>query len=376
MYEQDYTEHALKGFGVMEGSSHMYKSTGTTRRRKLLPLYGIPRLPADGSSQPSSIIDAFPVPSWESDDSGRFIIVNRAWQTFAGLSSGELVGEGWNAGIQEEDRSRVNASFQESFHARTTFDMEFRICRHDGISRWVRAFGEPIPDGGSPIAGYRGTLLDVTGHRQQDETYATTICEKETLLKELHHRVKNNMQIISSMLHLQESSVKDPFDQALFQESQNRIRTMALIHEQIYRSKNLAAVDFGEYLQRLAFTMKSAYMAEDDRCTLDFCVENISVDINKAIPAGLLVHEMLSNAFKHAFPAGRSGVVRIAFASDPTGMCLLSVSDNGIGFPGTIDVTTGETLGFRLITLLADQLEGALEVDRTNGSTFTVRFQR
>jgi PAS domain S-box-containing protein len=353
----------------------MYKSAGTTRRRKLLPLYVVPRLPADGVSQPPSIIDAFPVPSWESDDSGRFIIVNRAWQTYAGLSSGELIGEGWNAGIQEEDRARVNASFQESFRARTTFDMEFKICRHDGISRWVRALGGPIPDGGSPVAGYRGTLIDVTGQRQQDERNEMTICEKETLLKEIHHRVKNNMQIISSMLHLQESSVKDPFDQGLFQESQNRIRTMALIHEQLYRSQNLAEIDFGEYLRKLAFTMRSAYMGEDSRCALELEVKNASVDINKAIPAGLLVHEMLSNSFKHAFPGGRSGVVRIAFAADPAGICLLSVSDDGIGFPGALEVTTGETLGFRLITLLADQLEGALAVDRTNGTTFTVRFQ-
>ena len=123
--------------------------------------------------------------------------------------------------------------------------------------------------GGSPPAGYRGTLIDVTDQRQQEARNKITICEKETLLKEVHHRVKNNMQIISSMLHLQESSVKDPFDQVLFQESQNRIRTMALVHEQLYHSQNLAAIDFGEYLQKLAVTMKSAYMGEDIRCALD-----------------------------------------------------------------------------------------------------------
>lgn len=350
-------------------------SVGTIRKWTLLPLHDVPGLHGEGLSHHTSVIDAFPVPSWETDATGRFVIVNRAWQVFAGLQSQESEGEGWTAGIHEEDRPHVNSSFQEHFRARTAFDMEFRIRRNDGSSRWVRAVGGPILEGDNASTGYRGTLIDVTGQRQQDARNEMTICEKETLLKEIHHRVKNNMQIISSMLHLQESSVKDPFDQTLFQESQNRIRTMALIHEQLYNSENLAAINFGEYLQKLAFTMKDAYMGEEDRCTLQLAVENAPVDINKAIPAGLLVHEMLSNAFKHAFPAGRSGVVRIVFAAETAGMYLLSVSDDGVGIPGTIDVRSGETLGLHLITLLTDQLDGTLEIARTNGSTFTVRFQ-
>jgi two-component sensor histidine kinase len=177
------------------------------------------------------------------------------------------------------------------------------------------------------------------------------------------------------MLNLQEADVRDPYDQTLFRECQNRIRTMALVHEQLYRSHDLTAIAFGVYLHGLASTLRAAYMGCDDRCTLEMDVQSASIDINRAIPTGLLVHEILSNAFCHAFPGGRHGTVRIVFRVEPSGTYLLSIADDGVGIPGDNDISSRETLGFRLISMLAEQLEASLEVENSQGSTFTIRFQ-
>jgi PAS domain S-box-containing protein len=360
---------------IMNGSFELLRSAGPAHRRKHKDSFGTPWPPAEELSLLTSAIDTMPVPSWETDTSGRFLAVNHAWRTLAGLGIGDTIEEGWGAGIIAEDRPRVTAAFLERHCANADFDCEFRIRRQDGALRWVRAVGGPIIDNVDSPPVYRGTLVDVTDQHEPAADKTPVIREKETLLKEIHHRVKNNMQIISSMLNLQEADVKDPYDQTLFRECQNRIRTMALVHEQLYRSQDLTAIAFGVYLHELASTLVTAYMGCDDRCRLELDVQSVSIDINKAIPAGLLVHEILSNAFCHAFPGGRNGTVRIRFHVDPAGTCLLSVSDDGIGFPGANDISTRETLGFRLITMLTEQLEGSLDVDNTRGSMFTVRFQ-
>jgi PAS domain S-box-containing protein len=181
---------------------------------------------------------------------------------------------------------------------------------------------------GQPIA-LVGVATDITERKQAEEQLRASLLEKDVLLKETHHRVKNNLQVISSLLSLQSEAIKDPRDVALFNDSQNRIRSMALIHEQLYRSRSLSAIDSKEYIQMLSSEIMRSHA--HDGILLELDIEPIQFNIDTAIPCGLIVNELLSNALKHAFPDRKQGIIRIRLKSETINTYLLIVSDNGVG---------------------------------------------
>jgi two-component sensor histidine kinase/CheY-like chemotaxis protein len=199
--------------------------------------------------------------------------------------------------------------------------------------------------------------------------------EKEVLLKEVHHRVKNNLQVISSLLKLQSQQIKDEETLEMFNDSRNRVRSMALIHEKLYRSKDLASIDLNGYIQDLIGGLFQSYGVRSKNIILKKDVERIALGVETAIPCGLIINELISNALKHAFPGDRKGEINITLQRLDDDKIKLTVSDNGIGIPEKIDMGNIESLGLRLVRILSeDQLKGKLNLDRTNGTLFQIEF--
>jgi PAS domain S-box-containing protein len=215
---------------------------------------------------------------------------------------------------------------------------------------------------------------DVTIQKQAEEQIKASLREKEVLLKEIHHRVKNNLQIISSLLNLQADYIKDSQALAIFKESQDRVRSMALIHEKLYQSKDLARVDFSEYIRSLAANLFRSYKANSDAIALEINVEDVSLGIDAAIPCGLIINELVSNSLKHAFPSGSQGRINIDLKLDREEKFTLVVGDDGVGFPEGFDFRNTESLGLQLVNALAEQLDGNIELSNGNGSQFRINF--
>jgi two-component sensor histidine kinase len=197
--------------------------------------------------------------------------------------------------------------------------------------------------------------------------------EKETLLKEIHHRVKNNIQIISSLLRLQAAASDDPRFKDAIRASQIRIRSISLIHEKLYQSPDLATVDFGDYAGSLAGQIIQTLGADPAFVSLDVKADRIRLPAKKAAPCGLIINELIVNALKYAFPPGRKGNIRIEIRRAGEG-CRLLVSDDGIGLPDTVDLQKPKSLGFQIVSDLVKQLDGTVEIIREGGTTFKIEF--
>lgn len=216
-------------------------------------------------------------------------------------------------------------------------------------------------------------LRDVTD-RKRSEKIKQSLREKEILLREIHHRVKNNIQVISSLLNLQARYIEDETYAQMLKESQNRIRSMALIHEKLYQSENLAEVDFNEYITDLVYSVFRSYGVNTHSIGLTIKVEDVSLSIDTAIPCGLIINELVSNCLKHAFP-DEKGEITITLRP-VNGDIELMVSDNGRGIPEDVDIRTTQSLGLHLVTILAeDQLNGKIDLDRNGGTAVRITFE-
>jgi PAS domain S-box-containing protein len=205
------------------------------------------------------------------------------------------------------------------------------------------------------------------------ERIESALKEKEILLKEIHHRVKNNLQIISSLLNLQSGYIKDKDSIAIFKESQNRIRSMALIHEKLYQSKDMSQIDFSEYVSELVSNLFSSYSLNSALIILHHNINNIMLEIDLAINLGLIINEIVSNAFKHAFPSGSKGNLYISMRKNEQKYELI-IEDDGIGFSSEIDFRTTESLGLQLIMTLVEQIGGEIFLFQDHGTKFVIKF--
>ncbi|NYB53080.1 MAG: sensor histidine kinase [Methanobacteriaceae archaeon] len=198
--------------------------------------------------------------------------------------------------------------------------------------------------------------------------------DKEMLMKEIHHRVKNNLMVISSLLSLQSNYIKDEDARGIFKESQNRVKSMALIHERLYRSSDLKSIDFPDYIRSLTRDIFNTYSTEKGRVSLELDVEEVMIDVNNAVPLGLMINEMVTNSLKYAFPGERKGTIKIAFHKIDDEY-LLEVSDDGVGIPDDFQIEKSDSLGMLLINSLTAQLQGKLELKSHPGTTFTIKFK-
>jgi two-component sensor histidine kinase len=221
---------------------------------------------------------------------------------------------------------------------------------------------------------YEQAQQEIADRRRAETRIKASLEEKEVLLKEIHHRVKNNLQVISSLLHLQSLNIEDDTTLGVLQESRNRVGSMALVHETLYQATDLARVDFADYARSLSGYLFQSYGVDADLIRQEIKVEDVALSIDAAIPCGLILNELISNVLKHAFPSRQTGRVCVEFRSDLDGWYTLSVGDDGIGLPEDLDFRDTDSLGFQLVNTLVDQLGGTIELDNSRGTVFTIRF--
>ena len=216
--------------------------------------------------------------------------------------------------------------------------------------------------------------IDITKHKEAEAQIQASLREKEVLLQEVHHRVKNNLQVISSLLDLQSQQIEEQATLEIFRESQNRVKSMALVHEKLYKSQDFARINFAEYTESLTSYLFKAYQFNRDKITLELNLDEVTLNIDTAIPCGLIVNELVSNSLKHAFPNNQSGTIRIIMFADETQHFHLIVEDNGVGFPPDWNLKQSQSLGIQLVHVLTKQIKGKLELDNRLGSRFCVSF--
>lgn len=232
----------------------------------------------------------------------------------------------------------------------------------------------PIKNNEGVVDEVSGLGFDITENKLNEAKIIQSLKEKEVLLKEVHHRVKNNMQVISSILNLQSSYVKDAYALNLLKECQNRIKTMAFIHESLYQTKNFESVNFSEYITTLTKNLIHSYSINSQKIKLILTLDNLFLNLDTSIPCGLIINEIVSNSLKYAFPDNRDGIIFVNLKKDKQKV-RIEAGDNGIGFPEDLDIKATQTLGLQLVDTLIEQIGGTLKLDNSKGTKFIIEFK-
>ena len=297
----------------------------------------------------------------------------------------------WEEIIIPEDRSVI---FENMRKLRSNPDFviesEYRIRARNGEIKWVREFVRKIPDQSRALAQFQGSIHDITHYKIAEEALKKI---EVTRIKEIHHRIKNNLQVISSLLSLQAEKFKDKEVLEAFRESQNRVASIAIIHEELHEGDSMDTLDFADYLRKLTADLFSSYQVGNNRISLKLELKQVYLDMDTAIPLGIIVNELVSNSLKHAFPAGSKGEISILLQkveeyisklekpetgkgchNGPKNDYILSVADNGKGIPDAINFKNTDSLGLQLIDILVEQIEGCIELKREKGTEFEIWF--
>jgi PAS domain S-box-containing protein len=323
------------------------------------------------------LADALPQIVFELDATGRLIFINRFGAGMLGYSGERPLGEILPEDIAApEDIARTKAFFSQVFETGTGSVAEFTILTGPGRPIPVLAHATPVLSGGKVI-GIRGIATDISERKESEEQIRRSLEEKEILLREVHHRVKNNLQVISALISLQSDSLSDPADRDVLREAEKRITSIALVHEKLYRSRDLARVDFDGYLLQLLEHLAGVYLAASSPVRILYEGSANDFTIDEAIPCGLIITEAVSNAMKYAFPDGREGTISITVAEEADGECGITIRDDGVGFPPGFDPDATGSLGLHLIRMLATrQLRGTLAMTDEKGITIYMQFRR
>ncbi|MEZ5626500.1 MAG: PAS domain S-box protein [Rhodocyclaceae bacterium] len=309
------------------------------------------------------------------DTHGHMVLVNTGMESIFGYTRGEMLGNTIEMLMPKRHRSAHGALFQGYLEEPTARDMagrrELYARRKDGSEFPVEIGLNPIPtETGTMVLA---TIQDVTRRKADRQMIERALEEKTVLLHEIHHRVKNNLQVISSLLNLQARNADPSVRQAL-SESQGRVKAMALIHQLLYERNDFSQVDLGAYLQRLCVLLQESYRDGPARFTLQVnAADEVHLNLQRAVPCGLLVNELVTNAIKHAFPDGRSGHIDVTLVPIDDNQCAITVADDGIGLPDDVAPGTSRSLGMQLIPLLSDQAGGQWQVFREHGTRFELR---
>jgi PAS domain S-box-containing protein len=310
------------------------------------------------------------------DVNNRILFVNDAFVRTYGFSEDELIGQDV-AMVRSPstppimDEQIRKATLQGEWYG------EVLNRRADGSEFPVELWTSVVHnDEGDPVA-LVGVTRDITERKRTDESLRASLREKEVLLKEIHHRVKNNLQVISSLLSLQAEYLTDERMLRIMRESQSRVKSMALVHEKLYQSHNLAEIDFGDYVRVLVMQLFRSYGVPQDSVQMVITADTVALGVDLAIPCGIIVNELVTNALKYAFPDGRDGKVEVELRSIPPGMIRLAIRDNGVGLPQDMEFHTAGSLGLTLVRMLTDQVQGELTLPRTLvGAEFVLTFRK
>jgi len=334
------------------------------------------------------LVEQIPVVTYvaATDASGKTFFISPQIQSLIGYSSAEWLADSelWKKLLHPDDRERAIAENIRTLSSEQVFNLEYRMVARDGRVVWVHDEAKVVMDLDTPKPVWQGIIQDITEHKLAEQRLQAALSEKEVLLREIHHRVKNNLTVISSLLDLQANASQDERVRAAFKNSQGRIQTMASIHEQLYRSTNLAKIDMAKYITGLVEKLYYAYSFADIQVKFDLGEVKLSID--QAIPCGLILNELVTNAFKYAFNSDSPAPRTINISLNENGylpgvdakqaIYTMKVSDNGIGLPAGMDMETSRSLGWRLVNGLIGQLHGQLAVESAPGAgvCFTLVF--
>ncbi len=316
-----------------------------------------------------SFMEYSPIYVFFKDENIRSVRLSRNYEIMLGRPINELLGKSMDdlfpsdlaksmiADDMQIMREGKTVTVEEEFNGRIYFTIKFPI-NIDGKLRY--------------LAGY---TIDITDRRRDEEKIKKALTEKETLLSEIHHRVKNNMQVIISLLKLQAQRIQDKDLKKPFEESEQRIRAMALVHERLYQKEDLSGINFSDYIHNIIRELKAVYRVDRRKVAVIINVEDIVLEIDSAIPCGLIINELITNCFKYAFPEGRSGEVIINFSREGS-TYRLTISDNGVGLPAGFDFRQTTTLGMQIVNVLTKQLLGTLHIRSEVGTEAVIAFTK
>jgi PAS domain S-box-containing protein len=323
-----------------------------------------------------TIADKAPVLIWMAGLDKLRTYFNRGWLQYTGRGMEQELGNGWVDGVHPEDVDRCLKTYREAFDRREPIQMEYRLRKADGQYGWLLAQAVPRLLQNGEFVGYIGICIDLTVRKDLEDRLRKTVKEKESLLREVHHRVKNNLQVITSLLNLQAASIKNPQVVQLFRECQTRVASIALLHETLHRSNDLSCIRMSDYLRTLAGHVFRSYGVDPKAVVLDLLVEDLAFDIDTGMTCGMIVEELLANSLKHAYAVGKGGRIQIELQAQAEGAYLLQVSDDGVGISKDGVQRNPSSLGLELVNLLVEKLGGTVELQNGPGTAWGIEFHQ
>ncbi len=324
-----------------------------------------------------TMADCAPVLLWMTGIEGLCEFFNAGWLRFTGRTLDEELGNGWAEGVHPEDFQGCMATFMSSFVRREAFAMEYRLRRHDGEYRWILDQGAPNFDASGVFNGFIGSCVDISAQRNAQQALTDVNAElgrqvrertalahaREELLREVHHRVKNDLQLVASLLRMQGAHITDERATRALNLCEERIHAIARVHEHMYQSADISRLAFASHLHELADVVIGT--SPKVRVVVD-TLDEVVLRVDRAIRCSMIVHELLTNAVQHAFPDGRSGSVKLSCRAQEGGVVTVCVEDDGVGLP--IAFESQDTLGWTLVRALARQIHAKLEIDTSQGT--------
>jgi PAS domain S-box-containing protein len=311
-----------------------------------------------------------------SDNDEKILFVNENLCRLAGFEKHELIGKNASELLAVGDYQKTVKDKAALRKTGISDTYEVKMLNKEGDELWIEISGAPHRDSSGNVIGSIGIHRDITDRKKYEKTIEENLKQKEMLLREIHHRVKNNLQIISSLLNLQAGYINEDKYGVMFHESQNRIKAMTLIHEVLYRSGDLSVINIYEYISNLIRHLFNSYRANINKIRYEIIASGVYLDIDTAIPIGLIINELVSNSLKYAFPDGREGLISVTIEDMAGNLCLLQCKDTGIGYSGNNDNAGLKTLGLRLVKILADQMSAKSDLITDNGVCYSFIFKK
>jgi PAS domain S-box-containing protein len=351
-----------------------------------------PRKQAEEAAQASNrqlltLTEVLPQILWFAANDGDVLFYNLHWYEYTGQHPDDARNWGWTPVLHPDDFERCMERWKQSLETGEIYEIEYRLRRADGVYRWHLGQAVPYRDESGQIVRWFGSCTDIHEQKtEQDrleaevqirtEALRRSLLERETLLKEVHHRVKNNLQVISSLLRMQAELLSDRRAAAALKDGERRVLAMSLIHEWLYRDQHMDSVNFGQYAQTLVTEIFRATGARSRNIAHRLEMADVRLTVDRAIPCGLILNELVTNVIKYAYAPGSSGDVVIRLQEQPSGVIRLVVADSGVGLPPDFDLQGTKSLGLQIVSILTRQIAGDLRVDTSAGTSFVLEFPR
>jgi PAS domain S-box-containing protein len=313
-----------------------------------------------------TIVNNAPIGIWLTEPNGEIKFINKYFEKMLGFDTDK-------PSITEEEWQRCRNNDEVAMKSDRPVHFEESLTCTDRQKHIFQIIKNRVSKIDKSVLGVIGLAMEITERKQFEDQLQSSLHEKEILLKEVHHRVKNNMQIISSLMKLQADTIEDEQILDVFNQIQNRVRSMALVHEKLYQTEDFSEIDFKDYLSSLTKHLLQSYKTDHSRVSLINRIDNVHLTIDQAIPCGLILNELISNSLKYAFPDKRSGHIIVELKQNKEHKELV-VSDDGIGLSEDIKLPQTESLGLKLVYILLDQLKASYTIDRENGTKFLIKF--